>query len=1829
MGRWWDTEMASTSQALYADPSVALDVATVPDGAFSQPTQDEYEQQQESVQEKRSGLLGWIAGIGDKADDVANTVSGGVWDAVQDNVLKPVGKAVWYPVDKLASGAHWLYSNAVSQPLSTLILASASADLADKSLFSGSTWANAYEEAETTSPGQAFENYANTSKAQGGVFGTIADASYGVRLASGDPFALAGIFKDDSVTAAEKDAINRNTERFLYDNDFWRNKQGWNYTVGTGALDMASNMALDPTTHGLTAVSSVLKGVRTLKFAEEGGQLVRDQGGVINTAKKIVGSKPQTLEEVSRSKKLEEFYDWTQKPGIGGAARKTQAEIAAHPIFDGGFRRGNPARQQLASVFANSAREDMPLIYRYAAGDASAAPELMARGTSTLDDIGRMSENRKLVDSVNFDPAILAYFAEREGAKVAASAVTKLPEDLTEQAAKLHEQAAKSVMQSGTRFKINASGMVSKRFAREADQWKAGQLSLIDDEITRVGGIGDTLRVALGSNLGKEASEFTTAVESAHLFGSLPEAYRMGTGVFADTSKKVLGDNRLTNFRNVGKAADKKFARSVADRPGVFSTESLRKGFYRTPIRILQSFGDRTPVGRINHNDADAGDRLLDMLKQVPKLGPEARARMLDDYLTAGDKVAKSRKLEQINTIVLNHMAQNVHGLNAETAGILNGMIKVGIDSTVNQLMKKTAGSTRYGTAQRFSTATREGEKKTVDMVEDGVGWSASPLASTQLSQTDSLLPIREINRVLSRNSGGLQKLHQFGGKGVDIVRAFADNFNTIWKASTLLRPAYTVRMVSEEMAAAAVKFGFFSHLVGGGSKGATNWVLNRGQYLKAEFGLGSYAPSTGAGVDSKLSVVRIGDEEIEAIAASRKADLADELAAAQALPKNPVRVGELKAQLKGSKGKRRKEIKAELKKYYDQSQVDRLTAEHAAVGTKRIRVAKSLPVIDARIQMERELLAGVESDLAKFTKQVEAQRTKMAEKGSTPKRETRLAELRSRVAGIQDQVLDHRAVIDEFTQYSNYVLQKAVESTGRRVGTGEFIYRGIKVPQAFSKEWDNPILRAQLDDEGDAAAASLISRAEAVDRERLIKSGNWVSVEPKDPNHMDSWLRAINLQFGQDEGFRLAMSDSTGQALRAWLKTPQGKQHMAEVGSAAKDPERFADSIILTIDKYLPESSGLRQKLLDGKQITKADLAGKISAKDYPVVHGEEILEKTSLWGKTTPGHIIDTAVRKGFKRLGQIPQSVMSRNPVYIKFQEGRMKELLDNELRVRQAQGKEGAITKDELEALMHKSDKLARKDMSQIVYDPMRTTASEALRFMTPFFSAHADGLTRWSGLIAEKPQYLGRIAQIYNAPVAAGMITDTQGNAVGADGYVDVRDPSTGEFVERKFVPIQDRVFQLRAPWADKTKGSYPIKIQSMNTILPGDPWWNPGSGPLVQIAGSQIAKASPQTGDFLQWAKILPYGPSGSVTEAVTPKYMRALWDAYKGDDPDNEEYQKAYLAIWNKKQMEFMENGTKFSTKDIENEAKQFLYLNVLEAWGSPAQSSNTPLTGTPYQFFVDQLAQLKKIDPENAYDKFLAKYGTDYAGFTASLTKSMGIAATISADRQAEKYRDEIAADPDMAAFWVGDVYNGGPFSSAVYNKQFDQNFGAEKARERIPAEHAIENNQINAGWDDYKKAKLYLDSLLYRNGFKSYSATGAEQLNQARQQLVAGISAKYPSWGEAFNETDRGLVPKRIDSFTKAVQDEKLSSDPMRTDIPVLRQYLIGRQQFKAALAERGLSQLSYVDNPITGAREATGNAADIGQAWEQFRAGLANSSVAFNELMNRYLSNDDLQ
>lgn len=1795
MARWWETDAVDAGQTMFVDPNLAMELALTPDKLMMTPEQQK--SQTKLAQSQKAGF--WQSAMESaksflgKTDETLSNVPG--W-----GVTKNVLEAAWYPIDKTAQGMRWLYSEGFSQPFSTLLLQAGKAELGEGDFFTG--WGKSYEQAEHLSPGQVFMNYEMTRAAIGdygalSIFNDQVEApDWTSRILTGKDWKYTGPLNQE-----ERDQVKRQKERFLVDRGYWgktlegektwlpgywESKDAETYNKGSGALDFFFVIFGDPSSLVTGGIANTIKAARSAQFVDDGLGLVRTRGNTLDiAAAALPGAKgaPQTAEEFfTADKNMNKFYDWVMQPSMSGAERKTAAEIASHPVWGRG-RRKNPFANQYGEVLSQMPRDDMNLVFRFAAGDNAAAATLSTKGTNSLDNIGRMVENRVMLSGLKVNEDFLSYYAAKEDAFPG----TPVPYTGTQlfappgprpttpgprqsgwdarwgdlaRKSELYGQAAQSIrggLTGGVR-PIGPVGGINADDIAKAKQWQEARLKLIDDELAVAQKEDNTLATLLGWNAGKTAEEFEAG--AADLFGTMDRAYRMGG----------LG------LRSTEKAAERTVLNASKDRKGRFATQGYRQGFYGTPVRFVQSFGDRVPEGRINHTDTDAPDRVMDMLKQVPGLGAEQRMQMLDRYITAGDKTAKSKMLEQLNTEIVHHIAGRVHGLDPEVSQILAEITKVGINQTLSKLTKGNFTPT----AQAFGPAELATKAHASKYVEDGEVWNLGPLAKTQLQSSDTLLPILELNRVIGRASGSLKTMRNAGATATDAGKLVADHLNTVWKAATLLRPGYVPRMISEEAMASAVKFGFMSRLLADPAKGTKNFVLNRTQQLAAVTGYGSYVPSTGAGAASKHAVIRLESEEI------------GEKALAY-----------------------RKGLDAKIAAETDPLKRAQLEAERDVIKVTRVRVNDALPVVQTRLSMERELMDNLKRDVDNWTAKVEELRKSQLE---TDALKADAYELK--IANAQDDIIDHQNMIAEFTEYSDEIMRVAAESVGRRLGEGTFEYEGRAIPQAFSKEWNNPIPREQIS--SDRAMQSLYARGEGVDLGRAMKTGSWTHIAPEKPEHMESWLRALNFQFRQDDLFRLVAEDATGKKALDFLKTPEGKNHLRDLGPRARNGRQLVEDIKFTLDKYLPVEA-LQQKMARGEEITPAELIGNIPKGQFPIVHGEEVKYLTRIWAKDSSESIVDRMIAKGFNRLGSIPSDLMSRNPVYSRFFEMRMRTMLGQDASMKASQGKAKEFTPDELERMKDKADKLARKDMSQIVYDPNRTMGGEALRFVFPFFNAHADGLARWAGLMGERPQEFSKLAKIYNAPVSANMVTDKYGNVLDPDGTVSVHDPKTGAFIEKHKVNIEDRVLQLRLPWKTSNEGAVPVKLSAINTILPGDPWFHPGSGPMVQIPASQVAKASPQVGDFMQWAKILPYGPQDMST-SITPKYVRAIYDRYKAGDPDGEAYQSAFLAAYNRRTADYHTTGNKFTIKDVEQDARNFLNLEILTSWASPAQTDATPLTGSPYQFYVDEYKKMLDVYGGDAKDMFLEKHGEEYFGFTASLNKSMGIAATHSADSMAQKYKDLIEKDPDMAPFIIGNIYNGGPFSTSVYKKQLEESFGGEWVREKITAKDAIEANQIEQGWKTWNAVKLALDATLIRAGFTSYTQDGAEGMNQMRQNAIDSLSKEFPAWGSEYSVADRGKIPQRIAAFERLTLDERLLSDDFRPEVKVLRRYLERRAMYKQALNARGGKQLSF-----NLAGDPTGANADIASAWDYEVTGMINSNLAFNQLYNRYLTNDRLQ
>lgn len=1733
MARWWEQDMSDAGQGLFADPNLALQVATMPSQllATQQATEDNARAQRGGLIQQAMKLMG---AVGHKADGVLANVIG----RPGANAVENVGKAIWYPVDKAASGAYWLYSNAISQPISTALLMGARTDFDTASWFSGKDWADTWHKANDISPAQAFANYENVAEAT--------DKGTDLSGFFGSP--------GGKLSTEQQNYIKQNKDAFLYDSEYWRNKAGWKYTIGTGALDGFISMGADPAYAGIKVASSAIKAGRSIEVAGQAAEKTKSISG-FNMAAEKVGQKigqsfAKTPEQISQGQKVEDFFKWSDG--------KSAWEIAQHPIWGSG-RRVNPAAEQISSVLAHADDVEKPLLLRFAMGDNDAAAQLASKNKDLMGQVGRMVDNRQAVSSAKYDPAIFDHFMEQEragrtspaavggpgigGTSPAALPTGQLVEppyprpttpgprqagwdatygNLAKQA-QVQRQAVGDILKSGNGVRPMGAGAAATSFADSLrfDSWKAAQLDSLGNQIGRMQEKEGFYRSALGDiNAGKGVEDFSPG--ASNIFGTMKQAYRMGPLALRDTEAAA---NRSITAQTVDR-----YGRQAS---GGFVARTIRQGYYTIPLRVVQSFGDRLPQNMVNHNDTDAASRVLDMLKRVPGLGQDARVGMVNQYSMATDKIAKAEALKAITSQVVDHMAQNVHGLDEVTAKAVNDMIETGTTGAMNSLKGQATPS-----QQMFAAPGASGAR--ADKIEDGEGYLVSPVAKTQLSYAEPLLDVKELDRILSRNSGYLQSLKSAGGATRDGVMSIADTFSNLWKAGTLLRPGYTLRAPSEEIAASAIKFGMIS-AIGDSVHGGANWMRNRAQQLSAISGKGSYMSTVGG-----TGHVQILDPGIAQAALARG---------------------------------------------------DKVT---------KINVNKAWPVIMSRIDSERDALTSVEKSIAAMEK-------------DTSHDPLDLAALRAKAS-------DHQSVLDEHRDYANEILRQATDSGGRRLGEGTIEHQGITVPQAFSREWDNPIPRDQIS--SDEAMHTAFARGEAIDTARMIKTGNWVGVTPDMPNHMSSWLDALNKQWRQDDLFKLVASDPTLKTAAAWLKTPAGRVHLGQLGVQGRDPGRLLNGVRDTLDSYLPVGTGLRAKLAAGEEITEQELRSAISKDDFPTVHGEETKGLTASGSKETAARLVDDLINKGFEKLGTIPTDIMSRHPTYLRAQEARMRQMIDQELSFQKAAGQTGdSISTERLNQMLKKSDTMARKDISQIVYDPTRTTATQALRFVSPFLAAHVDGLERWAGLIAEKPQFVSTASKIYNAPVAANLITDNQGNHVDENGMATITDPVTGK-TSKKFVGIQDRMIHLRVPgpmqsMMEKLTGNgkgVDIKVQALNTILPGDPWWNPGTGPLVTVAASKLAQSNPAMGDFLQWAKVLPYGPQGFM-DSMTPAYMKDIFTAFNTDDT---KYQQTMLQEYQRQVADYHNGGPVPDIKKAEANAKSFYFLKAFTNWLSPARTSTTPLSGTPYQFYVDQYKAMQSVDPKNADTGFLAKYGEDYFVFATSLNKSMGIAPTLSALNTSKQYSDLIAGDPSLAPFIIGDVYNKGDFSPTAYAIQQNQKIGGEPVRSQLTVQQALEDNQRKLGWAAYNKLMSGVDAALIRAGFSSYTQKGAEGFLAVKQSTQQGLQQMYPAWEQDFNTTDKGAMARKIKSFEILVQDDRLKNDPMRQDIPYLTLYLNARNMYQKALATRPAKTLTYgVDGTPTGTN------ADIGQSWRAFQFGLVTQSTKFADVFHRYLENDNLQ
>lgn len=766
-------------------------------------------------------------------------------------------------------------------------------------------------------------------------------------------------------------------------------------------------------------------------------------------------------------------------------------------------------------------------------------------------------------------------------------------------------------------------------------------------------------------------------------------------------------------------------------------------------------------------------------------------------------------------------------------------------------------------------------------------------------------------------------------------------------------------------------------------------------------------------------------------------------------------------------------------------------------------------------------------------------------------------------------------------------------EAVRRQFLTGETIKVGdasYTLDPATDEEGIAKILRL-IESEG-GGPANIIDELADGDIRRYRETGDWGKLDPTDQNWFSSWQRAVQ-QIRGSATARQALVDGDVERLRDWVNsTPEGRAEWLEFIEQESSQEEWLAKVIQHVNHYLPTQS-LRESSMDSAKKFFESPEGREFAMP---VHGASYspLERKA-WAAR------HEKIRKHwYKIASDIPETIMGRVPLYVSSYKANMREAIEQ-------LGEEG-VDLVGLDAIRRTADAKARQEVSRILYDASHASnASHSLRFVMPFFTAWEDTMRKWGRLIAEDPSLGRRLTQIYDSPNDYGMVVDSEGNRVDAEGRT--WDVQTGKRITDKNYRGEGEYFLLPKQLGFLTPGGSSglrIRKDSFNAIFQGEPWWLPGWGPLVQVPANKIVlEAFPAEAEdpLMRW-----FVPTGTTTDSPGTQFLPAWIKQARNAFGGTEDYANVYALLAAQETVKYNlgERKDKPKPSELARKTRQWFILRAATDNLSPVKVTPTP----KLQFYVDKAHEYRNKYGVSWQEKYYEDF-PQYFEMSISLSANeTGIQATEQAWDATQKWRAPISRNPKLGWFFVG-ADNLGTFNSGVYDWQSATEAGmGKKFRGKKDPNQALHDIEVERGWIQWNKFKTAVDLELERRGLNSLQSSGAEDLNTVtkayRARLGAENSAWLSEWGQRGNQL-QNLV-------TVAQTEWSKSSDlKNRPDMQALRSYLEARKAVKAVLKSRD-SSLESDDQ--------------IRAVWEAYTASLVRSNVGFEQMWNRVLENDDL-
>lgn len=728
---------------------------------------------------------------------------------------------------------------------------------------------------------------------------------------------------------------------------------------------------------------------------------------------------------------------------------------------------------------------------------------------------------------------------------------------------------------------------------------------------------------------------------------------------------------------------------------------------------------------------------------------------------------------------------------------------------------------------------------------------------------------------------------------------------------------------------------------------------------------------------------------------------------------------------------------------------------------------------------------------------------------------------------------------------------------------------------------------------------------------DELVKTAR--SIGPTHHRYAPAWEKIVNQTMRRDQAWSQLLRGKSVDDVAEWLRTEAGTAYAQRRWRGTARAEEFLDAMQSQMDELLPTRE-LRDKALAGRA-TMADLETAVpEANLRPQVHDEVANE---LVGRSKLGKRLRKIRDKTFYVLGTLPIDVLARNPFFEHMygvESQRMAALAVE-------QGTElTTVLRNDIAA---KARDYALGETNKLLYDlAERSDLSHLLKFVSPFYMAWQEVLTRWTGLAIENPAFVSKMRQVWNSPERAGLVVDEKGNRIHEDG-------TATDALGNKVEAGKERILTIPLPEVVKDipgmreVGDLRFNKDGFNLIMQG----SPGVNPIVAIPLNQIAKGRPDLEHAFRWA--LPMGVSNDIKGMLLPASINRIRTATAGEE--DRDYANSVWRTYSAQLTDFQLGRRTEAPKweDAKRETDAFWSMRTIASFVSPV----APGFSSPYQFYIDAYKSMRDADmqlPAEAKrapgykspdERFTDQFGEEFFALTQSVTKSMdGVPPTMEALEARERYRPLIEKYPELGNLIIG-AEGAGEFSRMAYDSQFTNPVGPDaptRQREVQPFEEIAPKPNVRLGWMKYRKAMDVIEANRVERGLPNLQVRAATDLRAMKSQVTRKLSAQYPEWGDDFNAIDMQGAAKRLTALRAIAGDDRLAQ---RDEFAKLRQYMRARDVFVNALGQRkasgGAATLSAATNT------------DLAQKWNLVTGKLIEQSLPFADLYYRYLERDQLE